>query len=337
MDIHLDAAPLSDPFQRPCRRPINGALARALALACVLGVSAAARTVIAADPKVDAKGSKDHPRVSRFKGSTIASYKVAEFGRADILLSIPKNKKVRAVEGKVTSIVYDIPAGHQSHEVYRSYQTELEKSGFKILFSCDTAKDCGNYDFPGYLQDSYGFMGNTEPDSIRYLAAQRQAPEGDTYVSLYAYFQPANDNRAILTVVDAAPLKAGLVAVTADALARDISSEGRAIVNGILFDTDSGVLKAESDPALLEMAKLLKSNPSMKVFIVGHTDNAGQPAHNLDLSQSRALSVVKALVTRHHIDAKRLEGKGVGSLAPIASNRSEEGRAKNRRVELVER
>jgi outer membrane protein OmpA-like peptidoglycan-associated protein len=89
-------------------------------------------------------------------------------------------------------------------------------------------------------------------------------------------------------------------------------------------------LKAESDAALKEMAKLLAENASLKVFIVGPTDNAGQPAHNLELSQSRAASVVKALVTRHRVDP-------IGSLAPIASNRTEAGRAKNRRVELVER
>jgi outer membrane protein OmpA-like peptidoglycan-associated protein len=190
---------------------------------------------------------------------------------------------------------------------------------------------------PGYFQTYLGFQGNVRTESIRYLTAQRHAPEGDTFVSLYAYFQAPDQNRAVLTVVDAAPLNAGMVTVTAGALARDIANDGRVIVPGVYFDTDRDTLKAESDPALKEMAKLLDTQTALKVFIVGHTDNAGQTAHNLELSQSRAASVVKALSSRYHIDGKRLEARGVGSLAPVASNRTEEGRARNRRVELVER
>lgn len=103
------------------------------------------------------------------------------------------------------------------------------------------------------------------------------------------------------------------------------------------FATDNGTLKPESEPALKEMAKLLSAQPALKVFIVGHTDNVGPSARNLDLSQKRADSVLKALVANYQIDGKRLGARGIGPLSPVAPNKSEDGRAKNRRVELVER
>jgi outer membrane protein OmpA-like peptidoglycan-associated protein len=84
------------------------------------------------------------------------------------------------------------------------------------------------------------------------------------------------------------------------------------------------------------MAKLLNTNPSLKVYIVGHTDNQGQFAHNAELSQKRAEAVVQALTSTYHVAPARLTGKGVASLAPVASNSDDAGRAQNRRVELVQ-
>ena len=84
------------------------------------------------------------------------------------------------------------------------------------------------------------------------------------------------------------------------------------------------------------VAKLLRDNAGLRVYIVGHTDNAGALDGNLALSQRRADAVVAALVGTHKIDAKRLAARGVASLSPVASNRAEPGRARNRRVELVE-
>ena len=86
---------------------------------------------------------------------------------------------------------------------------------------------------------------------------------------------------------------------------------------------------------MAEIAKLLKADPNLKVYVVGHTDNTASLDLNLKLSRERAEAVAQALVSGHGIDAGRLIGQGVGPLAPVASNDSEEGRAKNRRVELV--
>ena len=117
----------------------------------------------------------------------------------------------------------------------------------------------------------------------------------------------------------------------------DINTTGHAAVYGIYFDTDKADIRPESEPTLEEITKLLSKDGSLKLYLVGHTDSTGEFAHNMKLSEARANAVMNALVSKHAIPAARLRAYGVGPLAPVASNRNEEGRAKNRRVELVER
>jgi outer membrane protein OmpA-like peptidoglycan-associated protein len=84
-----------------------------------------------------------------------------------------------------------------------------------------------------------------------------------------------------------------------------------------------------------EVVKALKQDPKLKVFVVGHTDNVGAVAANLDLSKRRAAAVVQVLTTKYAVAVERLQAFGNGPYAPIASNDSEAGRTQNRRVELV--
>lgn len=125
------------------------------------------------------------------------------------------------------------------------------------------------------------------------------------------------------------------VEADAKAMSGDLASTGHVAVYGIFFDTGSAEVKPESKPALTEIAKLLAQTPALKLEVVGHTDMTGGLDSNMKLSQARAESVVKALTAEHGVAAGRLKPFGVGPLAPVASNDSEEGRAKNRRVELV--
>jgi outer membrane protein OmpA-like peptidoglycan-associated protein len=115
------------------------------------------------------------------------------------------------------------------------------------------------------------------------------------------------------------------------------SRPGRVALYGILFDTDQATIKTESRPALQEIAKLLQQEPNLNLHVVGHTDNTGTFEHNLDLSKRRAAAVKAALTKAFGIATGRLTPNGVASLAPVATNTTEEGRAKNRRVELVPR
>jgi OmpA-OmpF porin, OOP family len=125
------------------------------------------------------------------------------------------------------------------------------------------------------------------------------------------------------------------VVANAAALADGLKASGHCVVNGIFFDTGKSDLKPESEQAIGEIAKLLKSDPSLKVYVVGHTDTDGNLESNMALSQSRANAVMQALIGKHGIVEIRLKAFGNGPYAPVASNATEEGKSKNRRVELV--
>ena len=125
------------------------------------------------------------------------------------------------------------------------------------------------------------------------------------------------------------------VVANAEALKAGLADIGHVELQGIFFDTGKADIKPESEAALKEVAKLLQGSGELKVWVVGHTDYMGSTESNLTLSSARAASVVKYLTGTLGIDPKRLGSFGAGPYAPIASNKTEEGRAKNRRVELV--
>jgi OOP family OmpA-OmpF porin len=139
-----------------------------------------------------------------------------------------------------------------------------------------------------------------------------------------------------LTIVEEVLMEQEVVA-DPKALADDIDRTGHVAIYGIYFDTDSYTIKDKSEPTLKAIADMLKTNTSLDVFVIGHTDMTGTLEHNMDLSRKRAESVMNALITRYDIEPDRLEAKGVGPLCPVGTNKTEEGRKQNRRVELVQR
>jgi OmpA-OmpF porin, OOP family len=125
------------------------------------------------------------------------------------------------------------------------------------------------------------------------------------------------------------------VNLTSDEMAKGLASDGKIALYGIYFDTDKADVLPQSKSQLAEMAKLLQKDAAVRVYVVGHTDSQGAAARNLTLSQQRAEAVLKVLVGEYKVDASGLSARGVASFAPVASNDTETGRAKNRRVELV--
>jgi outer membrane protein OmpA-like peptidoglycan-associated protein len=123
--------------------------------------------------------------------------------------------------------------------------------------------------------------------------------------------------------------------VDAAAMAKGLGEKGHVALYGIYFDTDKATLKPESKPTLEEIAKLLRGQGKLGVYIVGHTDSQGSHDHNMDLSRRRAEAVAAELVRSYGIAKERLRTAGLGFLAPVGSNATEDGRALNRRVELV--
>ncbi len=142
---------------------------------------------------------------------------------------------------------------------------------------------------------------------------------------------PEVDNFAIISV-ESVPMKQE---VTAIGIKGSIDSQGKMALYGIYFDTGKSDIKTESEKELKEVATYLQTNPGVSVFLVGHTDNVGEPGANLTLSRSRGEAIKQYLVTKFQVDGKRLTGDGVGQLCPVTSNDSEAGRKLNRRVEIV--
>jgi len=118
-------------------------------------------------------------------------------------------------------------------------------------------------------------------------------------------------------------------------LYKALSESGRVTTEGVFFDTNSDKIRAESAPALKEIGDMLAQHPELKIRIEGHTDNVGNADANLTLSEKRALAVKAYLVNKLSVDAARLTSKGFGASKPVADNTTDEGRQKNRRVELV--
>ena len=333
---------------------------RALLLAAILCIARSSPA-----QQTDIKGGKDHPLIPRYAGSSIIGYGTKEFDELTVALgkSVPgdnpqvfsfKFSKSQRVEGKLTRLLYVAPEGRSSLEVFRNYETALKQAGFQPLFAC-APTDCdsiGNLNrFKGVVLGQQKRFDNGTPSSgmafsspkeLRYLLAKLSAPGKDVYASLMVAIEDFNHFKdtfghplALLEVVETKPMEANMVTVDAATMAKDIASTGRAVLYGIYFDTGKDVIKPESEPALAEIGKLLKQDRALKVYVVGHTDNVGGFDSNMDLSNRRANSVVAHLRTQYGIEATRLKSVGVGLLAPVASNESDDGRSKNRRVELV--
>jgi outer membrane protein OmpA-like peptidoglycan-associated protein len=216
-------------------------------------------------------------------------------------------------------------------EVARNFEMQLEKAGYETLLSC-TTDQCGGIPFVEALDVLPIPQMWIDGFDYRYYAGRKQTDAGETYATVLV--SKNNEDiytQLVVTVVGAIEDKM----IDAAAMAKGLGEAGHIALYGIYFDTDKAVIKPESAPTLKEIAKLLNGQPALNVFIVGHTDNQGTYDYNMDLSKRRAEAVAAALAKSYKIAPKRMRTAGVGFLAPVGSNATDEGRALNRRVELV--
>jgi OmpA-OmpF porin, OOP family len=253
--------------------------------------------------QADQAGCKDHPLFpSRMPEYRLGACKVEEFGVYEFsALKGPKTP----VEGKFTFLTYNY-TGQRVNEpsglaVVRNYENALKKVGGTILQS----------------------------DPQRWVNGKIVKDGQEIWAEIYK-----GNGTIWLRVVEKKAMEQHIVADAA-AFSNDIRSTGHAAVYGIYFDSGKAEVKPESAQAMGEIGKLLKADPALKVFVVGHTDNTGSVEGNVKLSDARAQAVMQALIRDHGIVPARLRAAGCGQYAPVASNDAEEGRAKNRRVELV--
>ncbi len=247
----------------------------------------------------DRKGSKDHPLLSRMPNFYIYLYSESDYESH----KFNKDNKWIPVEGRFCSIKYVLnkkAAQPGALKIMRNIQNALTKVGGKVLY-----------------EDSHTST----------ILLQKDGRE--TWVEVKPW-QTGYE----LFIIEKEVMKQEVVADAA-AMGNDINATGHVSVYGIYFDTGKSEVKPESDAAISEIAKLLKNDGALKLYVVGHTDNVGTFESNMKLSVDRADAVAKALSGKYAIAAARLLPQGVASLSPVTSNDTEEGKAKNRRVELV--
>ena len=251
--------------------------------------------------KPDASGCKDHDVLSRLPDYYIETCTLKQFDA----YKFASGKATMTIEGKFTNIRYQPPANlspkPSTLQVLRNVENAVKKIGGTVM-ATDQSKE-----------------------TFKLAKGSKEI-----WIEAWADYT----GKYILTIVEKDAMTQQLVA-DASAFADGLKTTGHIAVDGILFETGKSDLKPESSAAIAEVAKLLKGDATLKVFVVGHTDNVGGLDGNVKLSQDRAASVVNALVKTHGIDATRLKPFGAGPYSPVASNDSDDGRAKNRRVELV--
>ncbi|HLH93757.1 MAG TPA: OmpA family protein [Xanthobacteraceae bacterium] len=312
----------------------------------------------------DLPGSKDPVGLRRFEGSEIIHYAVSPhdqyfLARGEGAAGSGFDKEER-VEGAIERVVYKAPLGTTSEEIFRDYERMLGDLGFEETFKLDsgalyalTAKD---FQQRFFFQAGYAAHKDSADTPFQdgknqyYLTARLVRDEQIVNVAVYVVesagldWEEAGLKQPIVIRLDQPVIGVDVISsprpdyrpveVKAPDLAKALTDTGKVDIYGILFDTDKTDLKPESRATLKEVAKLLKSDPSLRLEVAGHTDNTGAADHNMRLSVGRAAAVVNALVSSYGIDRSRLQPKGYGDTRPVAPNDSEEGRAKNRRVEL---
>lgn len=301
----------------------------------------------------DVAGASDHPLVGRYVGSVILGKTQKAFDEITLPsgpavgASYAVDKKFSATvtaQGVVTRFIYIAPQGRSSLEVSANFIESIAAKGYEPVFRC-AGEACGEsfmllkyrWDKPEtkVLGTNYDHARKSMIDAafdqlveLRYGLFKKTTADGDSYIAVYAgvhrnggfgdYSAALADRTGILLeVVEPKAMKKKMVVVSADEIGGNLATQGKALFYGIQFDFDKADIKAESEPQLAEMAKFMKANPQLRAF-------------------DRADSVVKALVTRYGVDGKRMSARGLGPLSPVATNRTEDGQSKNRRVELVE-
>jgi OmpA-OmpF porin, OOP family len=299
-----------------------------------------------ASAEIDADGSGDHPLVPRVLGSYISDYKYTDFDRITIPTGpnetegcggSPQWASSETLEGEHWRLTYQFNNPEISTlRVKRSYRDTLEAAGFETVFA-------GSEDELGYcfLREGNLFLVRQIYEDFhpqpRYLVAR--SPDGGTLVSMLTFVAGHGIGTVafvdVVTVEDM-KLEMELLPLTASEIEEGLIRDGRVAISNILFGFNSAEILPESADPLETIATLMKDRPGISLLVVGHTDSVGGFDYNLKLSHDRATSVVAWLRDRHGIDGARLRSAGAGMMSPVSSNRTEEGRTLNRRVELVE-
>ena len=338
----------------------------AAAVIAIVALVGAAGTPAPALAQRAIEGAVPHPMVPLPAGGYITRDEFTDFSEIEFLASPhpggrePQFEATLAVEGAWRQMEYTVDGLELSLlRLYRGYLQHFESGGFEIVFNGigDELSARGGYNF---ITHDRGFLSRTPgtgSDSNAYILTR--SPDGGTVLAL-SFFSRQNARRMMVNAVEIQEMEpldlfapepepeilaeaetdpepmVELPLQAAEDLEAGLVQDGRVIVNAILFEFDRADILPDSAAALATVAQLMSERPGLKLLVVGHTDGVGSFDYNLRLSVERAQAVVVWLQERHGIGADRLRPAGAGPMSPITTNRTEAGRAQNRRVELVE-
>jgi outer membrane protein OmpA-like peptidoglycan-associated protein len=267
--------------------------------ALVVGLSLPLTLNFAFAQEQDAEGCKDSPLIQRMPGSTIATCDHKEFDSVE--MPVGKNADgdpvTKNIEGEVWTWSLNNREGLSDVQVYRNFLNALQKANWNLDFQGP------NSQITAHKNSDYVFMDN---------------------MNAGFYYQ---------TIVHLKEMQQEVV-IDAATLSNEIKQSGHVAVYGIHFNTGKADILPDSESTLNEIVKLMQQDATLKLRVEGHTDNQGNASANQSLSEKRAQSVV-AWLTSHGVPGARLTAKGFGQTKPVADNSTEDGRAKNRRVELA--
>lgn len=275
----------------------------------ILIISFLIASIVSGFSQDDAEGCKDHAILTRMPAYFISSCSNS-YNQAEIVTGSTNGEQIRkTIEGNVSAIEYNQKEGNEGKlpswfQIVKNYENALGKIGGKKIFNDG-------------LTATFHVTGNNKDI---WISIELNSSDADG-VNVYSFYAKIIEMEAMKQEIQASEIF------------EKLNTEGH-ISLYINFETGRSDIKTESQKTIDEIAEMLKNNSSLKVSIEGHTDNVGTPATNKTLSENRAKAVMNALIAKG-IDKSRLSAKGWGQDKPISDNATEDGKAKNRRVEIV--
>ncbi len=295
----------------------------------------------------DVKGSKDYPLIQRFPDSYLKFYKVFKWQEYNVPLVKLTHEEGRGryfphmlkTEGRLIRYQYTTPADNNPAYVYKTLLDNLQENGFTILVKGKGIDGigCNSEDFCYYYYDNKitGQFGleyyPRGEDTHCFIVARKSGADKNIYTVIYI------SGFSDMTLITQDVMEADREDIfNANNIDENLTTYGHISIYSILFDSGKADIKPESNETLKVIADYLRNHPDKKFVIVGHTDNTGDFDANIKLSMERAKAVMNELVSKYSVKAEQLKAYGDGQTAPVTTNKTDEGKAKNRRVEIVE-
>lgn len=303
----------------------------------------------------DIDNAEDHELLTRYPASKIIYYFTRDYYEMKFAIASGKPEKEPQkwleVAGMQTAIVYELPLGKSTVEVMKNYQDAFKAKKAEILYQCKGGECDGTSTWYSakFFRTVYGKDNRQSNGEISHYFpfdayhVEQRYMVGKIITTDKVYFveigiTPKNNGKPVkvsVEIIEQEAMETGLIALNADVIKDKLEKEGKLILDGILFDTGKSTLKQSSFTVIEMVGVFLNKNPQTRLYIVGHTDDVGSLDSNLQLSEDRAGAVVSALMNNYGDFGTRLTPLGVGPACPVATNETEEGRIKNRRVEIV--